>query len=85
MIKILVSDKFIQISPFLGWLGLAIFFYWRDITPWAQEFLIARTKDSQWAPVFADQSIIIFLKRNEANRGVIAKYEIPQSYFKVTE
>lgn len=27
VIKILISNKFIQISPFLGWLGLAIFFY----------------------------------------------------------
>lgn len=27
VIKMLISDKFIQVSPFLGWLGLAIFFY----------------------------------------------------------
>jgi len=27
VIKILISNKFIQISPFLGWLGLTIFFY----------------------------------------------------------
>ncbi|MBL7054026.1 hypothetical protein ISS06_02395 [Patescibacteria group bacterium] len=62
----------------------SIFFFRRDITPWAQKFLISRINDSQWAPVFVDSNIIIFLRKNNLNKKVIDKYEIPQSNFKIT-
>lgn len=61
----------------------AIFFSHRDMTPWGQQFLIARLNDPQWAPVFADRYAIIFLKRNEENRPVIERFEIPQGAFRV--
>jgi hypothetical protein len=61
----------------------AIFFSHRDITPWAQKFLINRINDENWAPVFADQYAIIFLKRNDLNKKIIEKYEIPKEFFRV--
>jgi hypothetical protein len=61
----------------------AIFFSHRDITPWAQKFLINRINDKNWAPVFADNFAIIFLKRNGLNKKIIEKYEIPKEFFRV--
>lgn len=63
----------------------AIIFSYRDLTPWAQKFLIERVKDSQWAPVFAGQYVIIFLKRNDLNQAIIEKYEIPKTQFIITK
>lgn len=60
-----------------------IFFSYEDLTPWAQKFLINRIDDAAWAPVFTDKKIIIFFKRNDANKRVIEKYEIPRSQFRV--
>ena len=62
----------------------AIFFSHRDYTPWAQAFLIARIKDPNWAPVFADQYAIIFLKRNAVNDSLIKEFEIPKNHFSVS-
>lgn len=61
----------------------AIFFSHRDLTPWGQNFLIKRINDQNWAPVFADQYAIIFLKRNKINQDIIEKYEIPRDQFKI--
>lgn len=63
----------------------AIFFSYRDLTPWAQTFLVNRVKDPQWAPVFADGYNIIFLKRNQQNAELIKKYELPKSMFGVSK
>jgi len=61
----------------------AIFFSHRDFTPWAQDFLIARVKDNNWAPVYADDYNIIFLKKNTKNIGIIQEYYIPPENFQV--
>jgi hypothetical protein len=59
-----------------------IFFSRRDLTPWGQNFLVARVKDALWAPVFVDSYNIILLKRdNPANSEIIKKYELPKSMF----
>lgn len=63
----------------------AIFFSWHDATPWGQQFLANRISDPDWAPVFADQYAIIFLKRGEANKTVIERYEIPKSAFSIRQ
>ena len=63
----------------------AIFFYRHDLTPWGQEFLINRIKDTQWAPVFVDDYAIIFLKRNSRNAEIIQRHELPKSMFRVSE
>ena len=62
----------------------AIFFSHRDYTPWAQAFLIARINDPEWAPVFADQYAIIFLKRNSVNASIIQQFEISKDHFGIT-
>ena len=61
----------------------AIFFSINDATPWAQKFLIERVKDNEWAPVFVDNYAIIFVKRTEANKGIIEKFEIPKEKFNI--
>lgn len=65
------------------WHFNAIFFSHRDATPWGQQFLVARIADPEWAPVYADQYAIIFLKRNEENRATIERFEIPQNAFRI--
>lgn len=62
----------------------AIFFSYRDATPWAQTFLAHRIKDQEWAPVFADRYALILLRRNEINKPVIERYELPQGIFHMT-
>jgi len=63
----------------------AIIFYWHDATPWGQQFLITRVEDDEWAPVFVDDRIIIFLKRNNLNKEVIDKFEIFKDAFRVSQ
>lgn len=63
----------------------AIFFSWRDYTPWGQNFLIQKINDEGWAPVFADSFNIIFVKRTEKNKSLIEKYELPKEMFNVTK
>ena len=61
-----------------------IYFYRHDLTPWGQNFLIARVRDSQWAPVFVDDYVIIFARRGSVDQGVIDRFELPKSMFKIT-
>lgn len=61
----------------------AIFFGYHDLTPWAQTFLVNRVNDQTWAPVYADDYVIVFLKRSQLNQEIIKKYEIPKKNFKV--
>lgn len=61
----------------------SIFFYLNDYTPWSQKFLIDRIRDSEWAPVYVDQYAIIFLRRNDLNKDVISRFEIPNKNFSI--
>ena len=54
----------------------AIFFSWSSI--WENAFLARRAVDPAWAPVFADKTAIILLKRTPANQSVIERNEIPR-------
>lgn len=63
----------------------AIFFYYRDYTPWGQAFITKKVFDPDWAPVYADHSIIILLKRNSLNLPVIEKYEVSRNSFRITQ
>jgi len=60
-----------------------IYFQRLDMTPWAQQFLVARVSDQAWAPVYVDSYTIIFLRRNEQNAELIKKFELPKSMFSV--
>jgi len=62
-----------------------IYFYRRDITPWGQPFLIDRLTDPKWAPVFVDDYVIIFARRSSIDRGVVDRFELPKSMFKVVK
>lgn len=61
----------------------AIFYYYRDYTPWGQTFITNKVFDPSWAPVYADKSIIILLKRNGENMPVIKKYEMSRDSFRI--
>ncbi|MBI1813115.1 hypothetical protein HY285_01945 [Candidatus Peregrinibacteria bacterium] len=61
----------------------AIIFYRRDLTEWGQGFMIRRVQDPQWAPVFVDDDILIFLRRNKRNAAIVGQYELPKSMFTV--
>jgi len=63
----------------------AIFFYRNDLTPWSQTFLVSRISDPFWAPVYVDDYSIIFTKRNNLNKDLIKKFELPKSLFSVTK
>ncbi|MDO8483113.1 MAG: hypothetical protein Q7S86_04840 [bacterium] len=54
----------------------AIVFSHGDATPWGRQFLNAQVNDKEWAPVFLDNHIVIFLKRNEFNLPLIKKFGI---------
>jgi hypothetical protein len=60
-----------------------IFFHLNDYTPCGQKFMLKRIQDPEWAPVFADQFVIIFLKRNELNKNTINHFEIPKERFSI--
>jgi len=55
----------------------ALFFSWSST--WENEFLVRRASDPAWAAVFFDPTAIILLKRTDANRSVIERYEIPKN------
>lgn len=61
-----------------------IYFYRHDLTPWGQAFMIGRVRDPGWAPVFVDDYTIIFARRGGIDQGVIDRFELPKSIFRVT-
>ena len=58
-----------------------ICFYRHDNTPWAQPFLIRRTQDPDWVPVFVDQACIILIRNTEKNQQWINKFGIDRRVF----
>jgi hypothetical protein len=52
-----------------------VYFSRRDRTPWAKPFLMRRIQDENWAPVYADRYALILVKRTEANRELIRRFE----------
>ncbi len=61
-----------------------IYFYRHDLTPWGQNFLLARVKDENWVPVFVDDYTIIFARRDGVNQAMIGQYALPRSMFGVS-
>ncbi|MSR71397.1 MAG: hypothetical protein EXS50_01850 [Candidatus Taylorbacteria bacterium] len=59
----------------------SIVFSYHDATPWGQTFLLNRINDPDWAPVFVDNKVLIFLRRTKENSVVIKKFELPKSIF----
>lgn len=48
-----------------------IIFDYSDSTPWAQTFLQHRFNDKDWLPVYADQSIILFIRNTSENVSLV--------------
>lgn len=59
-----------------------ICFFRHDNTPWAQPFLIRRTQDPEWVPVFVDQACLVLIKNRESNRRWIQRFGIDRSVFR---
>jgi len=62
-----------------------IYFYWHDLTPWAQTFLVNRTQDPDWVPIYVDDFALIFVKNTAANERWIRQFQIPRSRFRRSE
>lgn len=58
-----------------------IYFYRHDLTPWAQQFLIKRTADPTWVPIYVDAHTIILIKNIPENQTIIDEYELPREMF----
>ncbi|MEI9815344.1 MAG: hypothetical protein WDO18_23035 [Acidobacteriota bacterium] len=48
----------------------------------AEDFILHRVRDDEWAPVFADNYALIFVRRTPENAELIAKDEIPRNRFR---
>jgi len=59
----------------------SIFFYWHDMTPAAQAFLLARVQDQAWVPVYVDAAALILVRNTAANQSLISRYQIPRERF----
>jgi hypothetical protein len=61
----------------------AIAFYWRDLTPWSQTFLLARVQDPNWIPVFRNPYSLVFVKNVAKNLEVIRQFSVDRREFRV--
>ena len=59
----------------------AIIFSHRDATPWGQQFLVARVRDAEWAPIFVDARVLILVRRTEENGPLIEQFLLPPETF----
>ncbi len=62
-----------------------VFFYYHDLTPWAQQFLIRMVHDPAWSPVYVDYYNLILVRRNQQNAQIIQQFGLPQNMFGVTQ
>lgn len=62
-----------------------IYFFRKDLTGWAQTFLINRINDENWVPIYVDDMTIILIKNTEKNQAVIDKYRLPKEIFSVSD
>lgn len=53
-----------------------IWIAWNELTGWGKEFRLARLKDPEWAPVYADPVALIMVRRTKEHEELIKKYEI---------
>lgn len=59
----------------------AIVIYYRDRSEWIPAFIQRRLQDPRWIPVFADRSVLIFLRPTVENAPIISKYAISPDTF----
>ena len=54
------------------------------MTNWGQDFLVARLDDPDWAPVYVDNYLLIFLRTTPENAALIDQFAVPRELFSVT-
>jgi hypothetical protein len=59
----------------------SIVFYRHDNTPWAQPFLIDRTQDPNWVPIYVDGVSLILIRNTIENKPWIEKFALPREMF----
>jgi len=59
-----------------------ICFFRHDNTPWAQPFLIRRTQDPNWVPIYVDMATLVLIRNRESNRLWIQRFGIDRSVFR---
>jgi len=59
-----------------------IYFYRHDMTDNAQAFLLRRTQDENWVPIYVDNWMLMLVRNNEANKNVISKFGLPREMFR---
>lgn len=60
----------------------AIVFYRNDATPWGQKFLMSRVKDDAWIPVYIDNWVIVFVRKDGINRAQGERFGLPRELFR---
>jgi hypothetical protein len=50
--------------------------------PETERFLLARVRDPEWAPVFADNFNLVYLRRTDRNAATIKAHELSRSLFR---
>lgn len=58
-----------------------IVLYYKDRAEWIPEFIQARLKDPQWVPVYADGSVVVFVRNSLQNSAVTSRYRISPDTF----
>lgn len=57
-----------------------VFYAYKEITPWAQKFVADLSNNNEWAIVYLDDKVVIFVKNLPQNSEVIKKYQIFARY-----
>ncbi len=63
----------------------SIFFFRHDATPWGQAFLIEKSRDTGWVPIYVDDLTIIFVANTPTNQQIIKKYQLDRSIFGIAK
>ena len=53
-----------------------VFFAHTDMTPWAREFLVHISQNSDWPLIYLDNSVAIFIRKASDNQELIKKFKI---------
>lgn len=60
-----------------------VFINYPDQQPLTITFLRSMIANNDWVPVYLDESIVIFIKNNDANKKIIQRYKISPSTYQI--
>lgn len=61
----------------------SVFINYPDQQPLTITFLKSMIANNDWVPVYLDESIVIFIKNNDANKKIVQKYKISPSTYQI--